>query len=227
MGSWIWRDLLNKLPGKILAFDQRSNNSEKKDYSNISFQSCLQYHIEEISKIPHREIVIVAHSLSGVLGLKLAHRLSDDVAHLFLLSANIPPVGMSVIDTFPKEQAARLIEFQHMHATAGLIPYKQLKELVTQTLCNFSSKDVCNYVLEQSSQPEPNCMLSVINTPNKQFAGKITYICTQKDNSLEVLKQKEMSTRLNAQLKEIEADHMSMLSFPQKLAATIVSQLNL
>src|SRR5205085_5886687 len=69
--------------------------------SLLTLRDCADTLTEALRRIHAERIVLVGHSLAGVVLPLAASRLPDRIHHLVFLSATVPCPGTSVADTLP------------------------------------------------------------------------------------------------------------------------------
>ncbi|MDX6741601.1 alpha/beta hydrolase [Actinocorallia sp. A-T 12471] len=116
-GAWIWESVVRRLhemghrayPITLtgLAADAAA------DVSSIGLRTHINDILRAVEENDVRDAIIVAHSLSGVVGGVAADRIPERVARVVYLEAFVPRAGQAVLDAFPAplgEEERRLID---------------------------------------------------------------------------------------------------------------------
>jgi pimeloyl-ACP methyl ester carboxylesterase len=86
----------------------------------------LDTHIEDIAAVLHyedlRDVVLVGHSYGGMVMTGVADRLSDRLAQLVYLDADVPMNGQSEFDLLPPDEAAEYEEAARARGDGWRIP---------------------------------------------------------------------------------------------------------
>lgn len=97
LDSFVWNDVRTKviLPGIVATHDRQDTTTLSSVTHDI---------LGQIQNLKASQYIIIAHSLSGVVGLELARALGDKLCGFIAVSATIPSPGKSFTDTLPFPQ---------------------------------------------------------------------------------------------------------------------------
>lgn len=210
MGPWVWDRVIKELstPTVALEIPGRSKNATP--------DNCAAAIAAELDHLGIGPVILVMHSLAGVLASGLSERLGSRVKRFVFVSAVIPPSGGSFVDAlgFMNRQILRvLFKFN----PNGLKPSPKM---IQHELCNDLEPQDTEEVISRYQAEMPGLYL----TPVKGTAPIVnaTYIKLLKDQSVPPAQQDSMIARLDKPLvREIDAGHLVMLSAHTTLANLI------
>jgi pimeloyl-ACP methyl ester carboxylesterase len=104
LGRWIWDRVtpLLELPG--LTVDLPGRGTKPTDLTEVTLGDAIDSVVADVEAWSHQQVVLVAHSLSGILVPAVTARLGERVAHAVFVSAAVPRPGSSYLDVLPRSQ---------------------------------------------------------------------------------------------------------------------------
>lgn len=208
MGSWIWQDLIAELKEPALAINYGDASHAKKQ---LSFDDYVDHTIQAIEAWGVESIVLVTHSLNGVIALAVAEKLGAKLAGFVAVGASIPKNGGSFLSCLPFPQ--RLV----MGIMMRLVGTRPPDAAIRKSLCNDLSDAVAKKIIE-GFQPESVAVyVTRCNVPAPQCPR--LYVTLTNDHSFGLPLQREMAANLgDAPTTAIDSGHLPMLSKPHELA---------
>ncbi|WP_037464828.1 alpha/beta fold hydrolase [Shimazuella kribbensis] len=213
--SSIWNNVLEKLPYPYLLIDSPQPKTNKKltldEYSMNIKQAVEKWEVEKI--------VIVAHSIGGVVALKCANLMQDRVVGLIAIGAAIPKDGGSFLSIFPYPKSLL------MHIILRLFGTKPPESAIRQGLCSdipeSKTKDIIdNFVVESLHLYTDQTNVS---SPN---VSKM-YVKLSEDKELDNVLQEKMIHNLNPdQIVELDTGHLPMISRSGELSGILLDFIN-
>lgn len=100
-GAWCWDQVVPHLSAPAFAVDLPGRGSRPADLRAVTIQACVDAVVEEIAGRDLTDVVLVGHSLAGVIVPAAAAAAPDHVRHLVVIAGMVPPPGRSVVDTLP------------------------------------------------------------------------------------------------------------------------------
>lgn len=210
MGPWVWDRVIQELstPAVALEIPGRSHSATP--------DNCAAAIAAELDRLGIGPVIVVMHSLAGVLATGLAERLGPRAKRFVFVSAVIPPSGGSFVDAlgFMNRQILRvLFKFN----PNGLKPSPKM---IQHELCNDLEPPDTEEVISRYEPEMPGLYLTPV-TATAPIVNA-TYVKLLKDQSVPPALQDSMIARLDKPLvREIEAGHLVMLSTPMALANLI------
>lgn len=214
LGSWIWSETEKYLQNESLAVNFPRRNNESGANESLTLDDYCDYLLDQIQAWDKQKIIIVAHSIGGVIALKLADKLDDQVVGFVGISASIPKNGGSFVSTLPFFK--RLL-MSVILRVAGTKPPKSaiIKSLCNELTSNQSEMVTNKFVPESIHLFFDKCKVS-IPTINK------LYIKTSKDHEFpESLQDKMIKNLSTEQITILDSGHLPMISCPKELAGKI------
>jgi len=210
-GPWIWEELQKSLPVPSILPEVGSRTTD----ANPS--SCAENIIKQIDDAGAERVVLVLHSLAGVLASALQKRLGNRIASIVFLSAVVPTYGNSFLDTigFPSSLALKILFKLNPR---GLKPSEKM---IRAELCNDLSDSYALKLIERYEAEWPGLYLARMED-SLDFPHSV-YIYLKRDLCVPPKLQKRVIANLQkTTVVELEAGHMVMLSSPDALGEIIM-----
>jgi pimeloyl-ACP methyl ester carboxylesterase len=204
--SSIWNQVVENLSYPYLFIDSPQPHSNRQ-LSLDEYSKNVQRTVEnwEVDKI-----VIVAHSIGGVVALKCANQMQDRLIGLIAIGASIPKEGGSFLSIFPYPK--RLL----MRMILRLFGTKPPESAIRQGLCfdipESKSKNILeNFVEESFSLYTDRTNATLPDIPKM-------YVKLKKDKEIDERLQEKMILNLGTdQVVELDTGHLPMISRPGEL----------
>jgi|SRR5690554_16132 len=215
LGSWIWREMVEELaaPCLLADFPHAENGGDRTDLSLDDYVEAIRLQAEEW--IAPR-FVIVAHSIGGLIGLKLAERMADRVAGFIAVGAAIPKNGRGAfLSALPAPN--RWIMGAILRKGNTLPPEKAIRNGLCSGLDEAKADAVVNRYARESVRLFTDKLGSAIpnNLPK-------CYVQLAEDKELGPGLQKKMIRHLAPQtVKTLQTGHLPMLADPAGLRRVI------
>jgi pimeloyl-ACP methyl ester carboxylesterase len=223
MGSWIWDSIVPRLRSPCLAIDKRTAQTDRRKYiSDTTIKDCADHVINCSNTACFKELILVAHSGAGLILPEIVKIIPERVKHLIFISATILPDGKRAIDMLPLLPQL-LNRFSFFLMSLGVeMPKKQVEKTIRKNFCNTCSESVIQFILKHKIQPEPKALAYERVTRKNMPSIPASYIKLLKDKTNSLTNQAAMIHNYGRPaVYEIDADHMVMLSRPDKLAAVL------
>lgn len=209
-GAWVWGRVINELSVPAIALDIQGRTK------GATPDNCAEALVAELNRMDIGSVILVMHSLAGVLASGLLVRLGSRVKRCIFVGAVIPPIGGSFVDALGFMNRLVLQVLFKLNPN-GLKPSPAM---IRKEYCNDLSLQDTEEVISRYTAEMPGLYLA----PGRaiQSLPDSTYIKLLKDQSLLPPQQDSMIVRLNQPIvREIEAGHLVMLSNPVALANLI------
>jgi len=216
LGSFIWREMVPHLNYACLFTDFPNREGPKDENRSLLFADYLDSLARQIEHHDFDEFVIVAHSIGGCLGLKLANRFADRMLGFIAIGSALPKRGRSFISCLPFPQNVLMPIILKLFGT------KPPASSIELELCNDLSKQLTAEVVTRFT-PESNSLFTT-NVDYDRLPRPSMYLTLTNDRSLSVKTQAVMATNLDAQnTTKLDSGHLPMLSKPEEVARIINS----
>jgi pimeloyl-ACP methyl ester carboxylesterase len=211
LGAWVWHKLepLLQVPSVAVSFPNRDNY--KADHRLTLDDYCEAVH-REISNFPRTKVVLVAHSIAGVVACRLSAELGQRLSAFVGLGAVIPTKGGSYLSALPFMQ--RAITWGMMSVSGTRPP----DSIILKSYCNDLNQADTDMVL---TRYVPESMMLYTQGSDHSLPTSIPrlYIKLEKDRALAPDLQQQMIKNLDAdRVVSLNAGHLAMLSEPEMLA---------
>ena len=199
-----------------------------------AFQVNLQTYVDAIATlIPEREdVILVGHSMAGIVVSNLTKMMPKKIAHLFYLAAFMLPDGASVVSfqeaqralrsgqQAPPQDARGLLEFGPDRSYSTLNP-----ELVPSKLCNMCTEADAQLLVSLLAQQPTGPRLDPVHISEARW-GSVprTYIKTLQDKSVGTELQEAMLAQIpGTPVVELDSDHSPFYSKPEELVEILLT----
>ncbi len=220
-GAWLWERLMPLLMrggGNPVAIDLPGHGDRSADRKGITMSSYIEDVMHFIRNENLQDIVLVGHSMSGIVISKVAEEMPDRIRHLVYLAAAVPKDNDALIDLLTKDrQAALRPQYGKVQELFG--PIEQLRPMYFTDL----EGDEQTYFLRQLT-PQPLAVFFE-HVRFKKFpdvAMPKTYIMGLKDKSFPPELARRFADRLGVKPLEIDAGHDLMVSQPGEVADVLL-----
>jgi pimeloyl-ACP methyl ester carboxylesterase len=216
LGAWIWNKVEPLLQMPFVSVDFPNRDNYKADHS-IDFDTYCRVVLDSLSQWPNEKVVIVAHSIAGVVGCKLSAQLGDRLVAFAGISAVIPANGGSYLSAFPFGQ--RTMSWMLMSVGGTKPPESE----ILRSYCNDLTRAETDQVL---TRYVPESVMLYTQAAEHTLPASIPkfYVKLSKDKSLSDNLQQRMIRHLDAdRIATIDAGHLAMISEPQKVAEVLNS----
>ena len=206
--SWIWDDVKLDLP--TLAIDLPHRGEPKETRANLSLDDYALDALDQIRAWHTGRVIVVAHSLGGVIGLEVAYKLGEQLAGFVGVCAAIPETSKSFVSTLPVPQKFIMPLILRL---AGTQPPASA---ITSGLCNDVSPELAQRVVKDFSAESRAVFTEPVGYG--QLTAPTMYVRTTNDKEYPAALQTAMANRLpNVEIRDIASGHMPMLSQPSQL----------
>jgi pimeloyl-ACP methyl ester carboxylesterase len=210
LGSWIWKELVPLLDAPALALDfpDRDKTAADKHLKLEDYSSRLAKDLRDWS--PSR-VILVAHSIGGVVGLQTAAKLGDRLSGFVAVAAAIPGNGGSFLSCLPFP--GRLVMPVVLRLAGTRPPAAAIRKGLGSDLDEEQAAQVVRrFVPESIALYTDPCRVSPPKT-------RALYIKTGRDREFPPRLQDAMARNLgSAGIDTIDSGHLPMLSRPKDLA---------
>lgn len=210
----IWSKVVEGMEHPYLLVEYPFRDSSVESRRRLSLEDYVTHMKKQVDEWGGRKFVIVAHSLGGVLALKLASELSDRLAGLIAVGAVIPKNGGSFLSVMPFPQ--KII----MPAILRTIGTKPPESVIRAGLCSDLSPDQAAEIA-RGFTPEAirvytdRIHVSVPDVPK-------LYVKLTQDKELGLSLQDQMISNLSPQsVRSLETGHLPMMKDPDGLRAIL------
>jgi pimeloyl-ACP methyl ester carboxylesterase len=210
----IWKDVAVKVTVPYVAVDypERHNGTAA---SLLAFDDYIDGALKQIKGLKADKIILVGHSIGGVVMMRLGELLGDRVVGRVAIAAAIPYSGGSFLSCLP--QPKRFIMGAVIRLMGTKVPPSAIRTGLCSDLDDAQAQKIIN-----AFTPESRALYTTPVDYTPQTLPSL-YIVTTKDSEFGVAAQKSMASRIGAEMTEIESGHLPMIGHPDKTASAIIS----
>ena len=217
LGRWIWDRLTPLLDRASLAVDLPGRGIKPADITDLALGDAVDSVVSDVEAWPIKQVVLVAHSLSGILVPAVTTRLGDRVAHAVFVGAAVPSPGESYLDVLPASQRLFLRLVLTIQRSGPLTPPWATR----RALCNDLDDPTTHLVIGRLTREAPRFYCDPVPGEMPQRMPKL-YVKLTRDRAFSSALQHKMITRLQTtRVETIEAGHLPMLGHASRLAAIL------
>lgn len=223
-GAWCWEPLSTLLRQRghtVSCPDLPGHGASSVPLSDVTYELYYQSLVDEITRYKD-PVILVAHSMSGILAAPLLDQYADRITHLFLIAAFVAQNGQSLLDIAlaggPSEIPTMLI-IDAEKKTQRLDLSK-----VKNAFYHDCPSELANWAIPQL-QPQP---IAPLTTPIKWIdSGKTrhkrTYLVCEKDRDVHITTQLGIIEQYPCRMVKLESGHFPFLSQNEKLAEVLTN----
>lgn len=215
LGGFIWDEVKSYIRYPVLSIDFPNRNLDFRSNQKLRFDDYIDSIVRKVEKWDVQKFIIVAHSIGGCIGMRVAEFFRNRVMGFVAVGAAIPTKGNSFISCLPFPQRIILPVVLNVAGT------RPLEKTIEKGLCNDlndeqKGKVIRNFTPESKSLYLEKCKAGIPNT-------KRLYVVTCYDNEFSLSMQHKMAENLNAHRKvAVQSGHLPMMSKPAELCKILI-----
>lgn len=214
LGKFIWNEIQLNLNYSSLTIEFPNRNTDDKANSKLSFEEYVTNAISDVKDFGKEKLIIVTHSIGGLVGLRIAEHLKDKTIGFVGIGSAIPKNGKSFVSCLPFPQKLLIPLVMKLTGT------KPPKSAIKKGLCNDLKPSQTEKVVEKFTAESRG--LYTENSKTKIPNVKKLYVELINDKEFSVSVQKKMAKNLNCKnIVTLESGHLPMLSVPEKLTGIL------
>jgi pimeloyl-ACP methyl ester carboxylesterase len=214
LGGWIWERMTPALESPHLLAEYPGRKDGKAGTRGLGLEDYVRHVRDQTEQLQTERLVIVAHSLGGVIGLRLAQDVSPRLAGFLGVSAAIPRDGGSFVSSLPLPKRALITVLMRILGT------KPPESVIRKGLgSDLDERDADELV--RRFVPESRAVYferTGVEPPDVPRA----YVLLTEDREFGVPQQRQMAENLGTtDVREIGSGHMPMIGRPDELARAV------
>lgn len=210
----IWRSVADKLDYPYLIAEYPGREETMEARKHLSLNDYVHYVKRQAEERAAPKFVIVAHSIGGVVGLRLASELSDRVAGFIAVGATIPRKGGSFLSALPLPNRILMSVILRIAGT------KPPKTSIRSGLCNDLSEEQTEAIVKSYTPEAKRLFTDPVHVALP--AVPTLYAKLADDKELSPASQDKMISNLSSPaVRTLNTGHLPMLSAPGELRAII------
>jgi pimeloyl-ACP methyl ester carboxylesterase len=214
LGGWIWEAMAPGLDFPYLFTDFPGREGATNAAQGLRLDDNVRHLRDQVDEFPSDRLVIVAHSLGGVVALKLAEELSDRLAGFVGVGAAIPKDGGSFLSSVPPAKRALTTVLMRLAGT------KPPESAIRRGLCSDLDAQQADEVVRRFVPESRALYFERTDAPGPDVPRM--YVLLTEDKEFGVPLQRVMTSNLDTgDVREIASGHMPMLSKPAELTRIV------
>lgn len=205
----------------VVAVDLPGRGTRPGPLRGLTVGACVEAVVDQVRQIEARRLVLVGHSMAGMIVPGVADALHPRVERTVLIAANVAPPGGSALDVLPFP--ARVVA-----GTMGRWPrpYRMPKPLARALFCNGMSDAQARFVTDRLV-PEAGWLVREPIPAPRNAAPPVSWILTGRDRAVSPAIQRRAIAALGTvdDVVEVDAPHDVMVSHPDQLADILLARL--
>jgi pimeloyl-ACP methyl ester carboxylesterase len=214
LGSWIWERMAPGLDFPHLFAEYPGRGGAKSTTKGLGLDDYVSHVRDQVDGFPPDRVVIVAHSLGGVIGLELAEAMSSRLAGFAGVGAAIPAPGGSFVSSLPLPKRALMTVLMRVAGT------RPPESAIRSGLCSDLEPEQADEVVRRFVPESRAVYFERTKAPVPSVAR--LYVLLGEDKEFGADLQRAMANNLGgASVREIASGHLPMLSRPDELAGVV------
>lgn len=211
------KERLTAAGNHVLAVQLPGHGNDNTDPQTLHMDSYIQHVSDTITNIG-KKVILVGHSLSGMVISGVAERIPELIEKLVFVAAYVPENGQSAYAISLQDKQSLLGASLLVSDDQSEFDIKQ--EDIINIVCQDGSEEIQKLILD-NYKSEPAAPFSDPVMLSDERFGKVTkyYIETLQDHGIGNDLQKEMITAANIKnVYELNTGHTPLLSMPYQLS---------
>jgi pimeloyl-ACP methyl ester carboxylesterase len=220
-GAWLWDrliPLLEKGGATAIAYDLPGHGKRQSERAGVNMSAYINDVVSSIRKQDLSDLILVGHSMSGIIISKVAEEAPERIRHLVYLAAVVPQDGDALIDLLPTERQESLRKLEGK-ATELFGPLEVLRP---NYFTDLDGADKEFYLKKLTPQPLAAFFEKIRFKRFPDVDIPKTYIQGLRDRALPPEFTKEFAERLGVKPVGIDAGHDLMVVKPLEVARTLL-----
>lgn len=221
-GGWCWKLLAEELLRRghqVSCPDLPGHGFSSVPLSEVTYASYYQSLVNEILRVDE-PVVLVAHSMSGILAAPLLDQYPERISHLFLIAAYVAQNGKSLLDLAlaggPSEIPKILLNDEENKTQR--LELRNAKE----ALYHDCTEEAADWAISQlQAQPTIPLMTPVPWKDSGKTRDKRTYLFCEEDRDVHPLTQSKVLDDYPCKVVRLKSGHFPFISQPRQVADII------
>lgn len=224
MGAWAWEPVVAQLRGngeKVTAIDLPAHGEDQTPVAEVTLDAYLD-RVDQAVDAEGSRVVLVGHSMSGMVIAQYAERAPEKVKLLVYMTAYVVPDGKTMLDVGPMDTDSQTMQYlvpDPQNGTLGF-PAEKVQELFCAD-CTASALQL----FHERYRDDLLAPLSVPLALSEASWGSVpkAYIFASDDQAITLGFQQQMaSTMTLTGFETLATSHLPQLSAPAQVAGALV-----
>ena len=212
-----WDLLVPHLDQETIAVDLPGRGSRPADLGAVTIQHFVDAVVAEIEDRDLHDVVLVGHSLAGITLPGVMDRVPHRLARVVFVAASVPEHGQSIMEAL--DAATR--EVAEASASSGEIATPV--DWARAVFCNDMDDDAASWTLAHMGGEASGVMNEPVDLSGLRRGVPRTWVRLLRDAVVSPEQQSFYASRVGAEVVDLDAGHMAMISRPVALAEVLRS----
>lgn len=225
--SWCWErvaPLLQAAGHIVVSPDLPGHGDDQIPFAEISLETYVSFVVELILAL-NRPVVLVGHSMAGIILSQVAEKIPDCIECLVYISAFIPAHQQTLLDTAKQLRRTRLFietKIDSLNQVIELNKTKAIYDLFFNASLFDDVDDILNRLCLEPFRP----FLEPLQLSKSRFGQvKKYYVVCLEDRTIHVKDQYKMLQEAECVPIELATDHSPFYSMPNELGTIFLTKL--
>ena len=219
-GGWCWQPLMQQLElggASASAPDLPGHGLDSTPRRTVDRSRYLDFIDDWFELNDIQDLILVGHSLAGILLPHIADRHADRLSEVIFLAAMVCEHGQRPIDLIPKKRRQSYFDIaEQSDENAILWPYEMARAIFFSDLNDQQSRWAYRQLTPQPFQ------VYLDPVPQTDIEIPIRYLACTEDRCLPRRLCEDSASRLGVEMELIDSGHDVMLSQPESLAQELL-----
>ncbi|MDR2831352.1 MAG: alpha/beta fold hydrolase [Rickettsiales bacterium] len=223
--SWCWRRVVPIIEAQghvVLTPDLPGHSKNKISFKEITLKTYVD-EITKLIKLQDRPVILVSHSMSGIVISQLAESIPEHIEALIYISSFIPDNNGSLVHEERRAKTQGVVKeviIDEYNNRIILKPSFRISEL----FFNTCSKEEANWAINKLQDQPFRPFVDIVTLSTKRF-GSIPkfYIECLKDKAISIEDQRRMYSKIKAEIFSLDTGHSPFLCTPQALSMLLLN----
>ena len=223
--NWSWKyvvPLLEKHGHDVINLNLPGHDGQTDRFNNINLETYVDYISKIVGQIEDR-VILVGHSMAGVIISQLAERIPEKIKKLVYVCAFIPENGETLSQTARKSDSLGVSTEMKIDEKANSVSLKKSSRIIDLFFDQCDKRDTIEAMALLQNEPfQP--FIDPISISKERFGTvpKLYIGCTL-DKAIMLKDQRRMYSAINSEAVMIDADHSPFFSKPKELVNAMLN----
>ncbi len=224
-GSWCWEKvvpILREAGHEVVAPDLPGHGEDETPAAEVTLAAYAERVCDILDEQPE-PVVLVGHSMGGIVTSEAAERRPEKIRMLVYLTAYLLPNGRSLVDAAQTDEETLVLPNMVVDEEKGIVTIR--KEVAKDIFYGDCSEEDARKAIERVI-PEPLAPFATPVSVSEENFGRVrrTYIECLRDRAIGPTTQRRMYTKLPCEkVVSMDTSHAPFLSAPEVLVRHLMS----
>lgn len=221
-GAWCWGRVIHNLQNlghRGMALDLPGHGLDRTPRQNVTFNNYIEKLCEFIEEKDLSNLVLVGHSLAGIILSEVASKFPERIQHLIYLAGFVLDEGESGIEIIPANRRQEYLDMANQSPENSIS--MDFETVHWRFLNDLDRENALKIYARLTPQPF-GVYLQASSVSLASLSQRLTYIICTNDHTMSYKLCTLLAKKLVGDTYEIESDHDAMLSHPEELTDLLI-----